>query len=76
MKEIVLSEASIKIIDAQQLTENSVVVVTVDIGNLPAAKATHYMEAVRSAVQTPFAPAQVIISPRNVDIQIFSKENL
>jgi len=51
MNEIIISPASIEIIDTSKLTDKHVVIVYFDIGNLPTTKAQKFLEDRRDEIR-------------------------
>jgi hypothetical protein len=71
---IELSENSIQILDVQKLTDRHVMIVKVDVGNLPPSKAMDFMECIRVAFSEKVAPAELIVMPLTNEINVFEKD--
>lgn len=71
---IELSENSIQILDKQDLTDKHIMIIKVDVGNLPSNRATEYMESIKNAFKDRVAPAELIIMPQNNTVEVFVKE--
>lgn len=74
MSTIELSEKSITVLDKLELDQNKILVVSVDIGNLPAAKAKEYMEAVAAEFRK-HVDCKVLISASNIKLSVIEQEN-
>ena len=71
---IELSENSIQILDKQELTDRHIMVIKVDIDNLPSHKAMEYMERIKTAFADKVAPAELVIMPLQNTIEVFEKD--
>jgi hypothetical protein len=70
MQTIELSENSIQILDKQQLTENSILIVKVDVGNMPARHAMEYMENIKTTFAKHVEPANLVIMSNKTSIEL------
>lgn len=70
MQTIELSENSIQIVNKQNLTENSVIVVKVDVGSLPLHKATEYMDNIKGAFKDIIGAAKLVVMSNKHDLSI------
>jgi hypothetical protein len=71
---IELSENSIQILDKQELTDRHIMIIKVDVGNLPAHKAMEYMEYIKDSFKDKVSPAELIIMPKDNTVEVFVKE--
>lgn len=51
-------------LDVSQLTSSHVITIGVDIGKLPAHKATEFLQAHASAAKKAFVPARIVVYPK------------
>ena len=70
---IELSENSIQILDKQELTDRHIMVIKVDIDNLPSHRAMQYMERIKTTFAEKVAPAELVIMPLQNTIEVFEK---
>lgn len=71
---IELSENSIQILNKQVLTDRHIMIIKVDVGNLPSHRATEYMESIKNTFKDRVAPAELIIMPKDNTVELFVKE--
>ena len=71
-----LNKHSVQILEKQQLTDRSVVIVKVDCGNMPAHRAKEYMENVKKTFEKVVEPAHTMVVPHTFSIQILEKEDI
>lgn len=75
MNKIELTEGSVKILDSQKLTDKHIVLVTVDVENLPVTKATEYMERIKDGFRSILPDhTRLAVVPKGIDVQIIEKE--
>ena len=72
---IELSENSIQILDKQELTDRHVMIIKVDIDNLPSHKAMEYMERIKTAFADKVAPAELIVMSSKNTVEVFERLN-
>ena len=70
---IELSENSIQILNKQELTDKHIMIVKIDIGNLPTHKAIEYMENIKSVFADKIKPAELIIMPSSSTVEVYEK---
>lgn len=73
-KTIELSENSIQILDKQELTDKHIVIIRVDVGNLPTHKATEYLKYIKTAFVNKVAPAEIIVMSSKNTVEVFERE--
>lgn len=74
--QIELSENSIQVLNAKQLTSDHVLLVNVDTGNMPAQKADAYMQSVRDAFKAVLGDAKVIVHTKETKLTVVHKSEL
>ena len=60
--------------DKQELSDRHIMVIKVDIDNLPSHKAMEYMERIKTAFADKVAPAELVIMPLQNTIEVFEKD--
>ena len=73
-KTIELSENSIQILDKQELTDKHIVIIRVDVGNLPTHKATEYLNDIKTAFVNKVVPAELIVMSSKNTVEVFKRE--
>ena len=71
---IELSEKSIFLLERQTFTENNIVLVKIDVGNIPLRRATDYMENIKNSFQEFVSPAKLVVMPNSTTVEILEKE--
>lgn len=74
MTELTITPESIKILDAQQLTNNHTLIITVDTQNMPRTKMEAYFNDILAQFKRALPGSTIIIVPKTLDIQIIKQE--
>ena len=70
-----LSNVEIQHISATEITQDSIVVIKVNTGNMPMSKAKEYMESIRLHGVELFSPAHVLVTAQDTNITVFKKSD-
>lgn len=71
MSELSLGQDSIRVLQREQLTDKSVLFVSVDVGALSPQKAKQYLESVREKMKEVVAPAQVVVHTSKISLTLY-----
>ena len=74
--EIKLSETSVQILEAKNLTKDHTLVVTVDLGNMPGHIVNGIFEKYKDAFKKIFPEVQIVVIPKNIQIEVVSTVDL
>jgi hypothetical protein len=62
--EINFEKCDVNWLDTSRLTSSHVITIGVDIGNLPAHKATEFLQAHAATAKKAFEPARIVVYPK------------
>ena len=71
---IELSKNSIQNLDKQELTDRHIILVKVDVKDMPAHKAIKFMRDISKEFADKVAPAEIIVMPLEKTIEVFAKK--
>lgn len=70
-KQLFEKVTDISVLDVSKLSESDVVLVSVDVGNMPMHKIQEYLTTLKDAVRSIVPePIQVLIKPNSINIQV------